>query len=254
MNIGELTNRLDTELRTEAFAEIDGSPNGLQVEPDGSIIERVALTVDTAAATIRAAREWDADLLVAHHGLWWKGTDRLTGFTADRVRALLKNDIGLYVSHLPLDAHPTLGNAAGVADKLELSDRAPFGDYDGERIGQRGQLNKQTDLETLANILEEDLDGTKSVRTLTFGPQPITDVAIVTGRGGDYVHEATNTDVDVLVTGEATHERYHEARELNMNLILAGHYATETTGVKAIGEQLDTWGLETTFLSHPTGF
>lgn len=254
MHLSELTTRLDDELRTTDFAEIDGSPNGLQVGPDEATIERAAFAVDAVGVTIEEAVAADADLLVTHHGLWWEGTERLTGPTHDRVASLLTNELALYVSHLPLDAHPELGNAAGVADVLDLAERAAFGSHRGEHLGQRGRLPKPTRLSTLAERLETELAGASgAVQTLPFGSERIEDVAILTGSGIDWLEEAVEADVDVLVTGEATHMSYHDAREAGMNVIVGGHYATETPGVRALQSLVGQWGVDTIFIDHPTG-
>jgi len=138
MELSSIVDRLDEELRTDEYADLDASANGLQVGPEVAEIERVAVAVDGVRETFEAAIEADADLLVVHHGLSWGGFDRVTGRTYDRIAPLIENNLALYVSHLPLDGHQELGNAAGVADLLGLEDRAPFGEHGPEHIGQRG--------------------------------------------------------------------------------------------------------------------
>jgi len=125
MDLAELAARYDERLRTDDFADLDASENGVQVGPDDHEVETVAFAVDAAEQTVEAAADRGADALVVHHGLSWGGIDRVTGRTYDRVAPLVENDIALYVSHLPLDAHPDLGNAAGVADLLDLEEREP---------------------------------------------------------------------------------------------------------------------------------
>ena len=120
MRLSTLTDRLDERLETDAYADIDASANGLQVGPDEGTVDHVAFAVDAAAATIEAAADAGADLLVTHHGLVWGGLDRVTGREYENVSALVENDLSLYVSHLPLDGHQELGNAAGLADYLGL--------------------------------------------------------------------------------------------------------------------------------------
>ncbi|MGM0389919.1 MAG: Nif3-like dinuclear metal center hexameric protein, partial [Natrinema limicola] len=138
MQLSRVVDRLDEELRTADYADLDASANGLQVGPDEADIEHVAFAVDGVRETFEKAIAADADLLVVHHGLSWGGIDRITGQTYDRLAPLLEGDLALYVSHLPLDGHQELGNAAGVADVLELEDRTPFGELGPEYIGQRG--------------------------------------------------------------------------------------------------------------------
>lgn len=253
MKLERLCTRLDEELRIADYAPIDGSPNGLQVDRRDEDVAHVAVAVDAAAATIDAAIDAEADLLVTHHGLWWEGTERLTGHTFDRVSRLLAGDLGLYVAHLPLDGHQELGNAAGVASVLGLLDREPFGHIEGEPIGQAGRLSDQTSLSTLTDLLSAELEGCEEPNRYAFGPETIETAGIVTGAGVEYLEAAADAGLDVLVTGEGKQRAYHLARELGINLVLAGHYATETTGVHRLAEHLETWGLETTYLSHPTG-
>ena len=138
MDLSAIVDRLDEVLRTDEFADLDASANGLQVGPDVKGVDRVAFAVDGVQETFERAIDADADLLVSHHGISWGGFDRVTGRTYDRLESLLANDLALYVSHLPLDGHQELGNAAGVADVLGLEDRDPFGELGPEHIGQRG--------------------------------------------------------------------------------------------------------------------
>ncbi|AGN00633.1 NGG1p interacting factor 3 protein, NIF3 [Salinarchaeum sp. Harcht-Bsk1] len=254
MQRSEFVSRLDERLRTEDYADVDASPNGLQVGSAEGEVERVAFAVDAAVATIEAAIERDADLLVTHHGIVWGSIERVTGTAHDRIAPLLRNDVGLYVSHLPLDGHPDLGNGARLADLLDLGNRAPFGELGPEYVGQQGVLPEPTALDDLSATLYEDLPtGDGSVQVLDHGPGTVSDVAIVTGSGSDWLDEAAAEDVDVLLTGEGKQKVYHEAREAGVNVILAGHYATETGGVRALRSLAEEWGLATTYIEHPTG-
>jgi len=254
MDCATIAERLDAELDTTAYAELDASANGLQVGPGDADVDHVAFAVDAARATVEAAAEASTDLLVTHHGLSWGGIDRVTGTAYRRIAPLIENDVALYVSHLPLDGHQDLGNAAGIADLLGLRDRAPFGDVGGEVAGQRGRLPEPMGIETLRSRLSSDLDtGDGAVRALDFGPDRIRHVAVLTGSGTDWLDEAVDAGADVLVTGEAKQQVYHEAREAGIHVVLAGHYATETFGVRSLQALVDEWGLETTYLDHPTG-
>ena len=254
MHAEDIASRLDAELDTDAYADVDASPNGLQVGPADREVGTVAVAVDAAVETIERANEAGADLLVTHHGIVWGSIERVTDSNYRRIAPLVENDLALYVSHLPLDGHQQLGNAAGLADLLDLDNRAPFGDMGGEYVGQRGRLAEATTLPELADDLEDALDtGGQSVQTLDFGPETVEDVAIVTGSGVDWLGEAVDADADVLVTGEGKQQAYHEAREAGINVVLAGHYATETFGVEALESLLEDWGLETTYIDCPTG-
>ena len=254
MHCGHLCDRLDDLLDTAAYADLDASANGLQVGRRDGEVERVALAVDAATATVGAAREAGADLLLTHHGLVWDSLERVTGRDYDRVAGLVEGDLGLYVSHLPLDGHQELGNAAGVGDVLGLAEREPFGTMGPEYIGQRGRLAEPATVGALQERLEAALDTAGGdVRVLDFGPEAVEDVAIVTGSGVDWLDEAVESGADVLVTGEGKQFAYHEAREAGVHVVLAGHYATETFGVRALADRLEEWGLETTYVDHPTG-
>lgn len=254
MRLADFAARLDDRLRTDAFAAIDASANGLQIAPDDTEVDHAAFAVDAVGETIDAATDAGADVLVTHHGLSWDGIERVTGPTYDRIAGLVRNECALYVSHLPLDAHPDLGNAAGVADVLGLSDRDPFADIGGESIGLRGSLGKELAPEALRTRLATDLDtGDGEVRVLDFGPDAIRDVAVVTGAGADFVEAADTVGADALVTGEGKGRTYHDAQERGMAVFLAGHYATETFGVRSLQALVDEWGIETTYIDCPTG-
>lgn len=254
MHCADLCQRLDDELETDAYADVDASANGLQVGPAGTDVDHVAFAVDAAVETIDRAADAGADLLVTHHGLFWDGIERLTGKHYRRIAPLVDEDMALYVSHLPLDGHQSLGNAAGVADVLALSNRSPFGTMGSQFIGQRGTAADAYTAPELRDTLDAELDtGDQDVQLLDFGPAEIREVAIVTGSGVDWLDEAVESGADALVTGEGKQFAYHEAREAGIHVVLAGHYATETFGVEALQELVADWGLETTFIEHPTG-
>ncbi|QLG61414.1 Nif3-like dinuclear metal center hexameric protein [Halorarum salinum] len=254
MDRPEFVARLDEELDTAAYADLDASPNGLQVGSAAGEVERVAFAVDAAVATAEAAVAAGADALVTHHGIVWGGLDRVTDGAYERVAPLVREDVALYVSHLPLDGHQELGNAAGVADVLGLTGRAPFGELGPEYVGQRGTLPEPRAAADVAATLDGELDHAgEGVRVLDFGPDRIEDVAVVTGSGSDWLDEAVEAGADALVTGEGKGKVYHEAREAGLTVFLAGHYATETFGVRSLRDLVDGWGPETSYVDHPTG-
>ncbi|WP_336001837.1 Nif3-like dinuclear metal center hexameric protein [Halorientalis halophila] len=254
MDTGEFCARLDEELRTDAYADIDASPNGLQVGTPAGDVEHVAFAVDAAAATADAAVEAGADLLVTHHGYVFGGVERVTGRLYERLEPHYEHDLPVYVSHLPLDGHQELGNAAGLADLLDLADREPFGELGPEHIGQRGTATDPFTTDELQDLLAAELDhGGEGVQVLDFGPDEIEDIAIVTGSGVDWLDEAEAVDADALITGEGKQQVYHDAREAGITVLLGGHYGTETIGVRNLADLATEWGLETTFVDHPTG-
>jgi dinuclear metal center YbgI/SA1388 family protein len=254
MECQELCDRLDEELDTAAYADVDPSANGLQFGSGEREIAHVAVAVDAALETFERAAEVGADLLVTHHGIFWGDTERITGQQYDRIARLFEEDLSLYVSHLPLDGHGALGNAACIADLLDLEGRASFGSHGGEYVGQRGTLPDPMSIGTLGGTLQPHLDtGGHGIQVLNFGPDTVLDVAIVTGSGADYLPAADDAGADVLITGEGKQHVYHEARERGLHVVLGGHYATETFGVRAVANLVDSWGVETTFIDCPTG-
>jgi len=254
MDLAELVTRYDDRLRTDDFTDLDASANGLQVGPDSREVDTVAFAVDAAEQTVEAAADRGADLLVTHHGVSWGGIERVTGRQYGRIAPLIENEVALYVSHLPLDAQPALGNAAGLADLLGLEDREPFGELGPEHIGQRGRAPEPVPTDRVRETLEAELDHFgQGVRVLDFGPEELEDVAVLTGSGADWLDEAIRKDVDALITGEGKQKVYHEAREAGLTVLLAGHYATETFGVQSLQALADEWGLETTYIDAPTG-
>jgi len=260
MELTDLCTRFDERLRTAAFADLDASTNGLQIGPDGyggaseRGIAHVAFAVDAAVETIEDAIDAGADLLVTHHGLIWGGLSRVVSRDYERIAPLIEGECALYVSHLPLDAHPSLGNAAGLADLLDLTGREPFGALGSEHIGTRGIAHEPFSPTDLAVLLDRELDGgARGVQALDFGPEEIEEVAVLTGSGADWLDEAVDAGVDALVTGEGKGKVYHEAKEAGIHVFLAGHYATETFGVRSLAVLAREWGFETTFLDCPTG-
>lgn len=244
-----LVSWMNATLRVDAIA--DASLNGLQVE-GREAVARVALAVDACQAIFDAAIAGNFDMLLVHHGLFWGASERVVGRHARRLRTLLAAELNLYAAHLPLDLHPDLGNNAELARLLAMRDRAPFGAYHGLDIGFCGEISPIS-VNALAARLEGALGGT--ARVLPFGAPIASRVGIVSG-GGDYaMEEAMARGLDTLITGEGPHHRVSVAEEVGLNVIYAGHYATETVGVRALGAAIAReFGLEVEFIDHPTGF
>jgi dinuclear metal center YbgI/SA1388 family protein len=228
------------------------SLNGLQVE-GAPEVTRVALATDAALATFALAAEAGAAFLIVHHGLFWGSVQAIVGPRRARIAALLDAGISLYAAHLPLDAHPGVGNNAVLARLLKLENLTPFGRWGARSIGWRGALAEPVDRAALAAGLEALLGLRPDV--LPFGKDEIRSVAVVSGAAADLVFEAAESGVDAFVTGETSHVAWHHARELGVNVFFAGHYATETLGVRALGDHLaGEFGVETVFLDCPTGY
>jgi dinuclear metal center YbgI/SA1388 family protein len=240
---------LEHTFRVSECKDYPNALNGLQVEGPADV-RRLAVAVDASEATIRAAVAGEAQLLIVHHGLFWDGLGALTGPRFRKVQALLTGSLGLYALHLPLDAHPELGNCALLCRAMGLEPTMPFGDYQGMHIGW-GATTKM-DRQALRKRLSEAVGG--EVRLVAGGPEVVHRVGVLTGAGASAIRGAAEAGLDTLVTGEAAHHHYHDAMEFGVNLYLGGHYATETFGVKALGAAVaERFSLEWEFLDHPTG-
>lgn len=225
---------LDSELDIKSFD--DESMNGLQVEGRAEV-RVVGLAVDACAASFRAAARAKCDLLIVHHGLIWGGGIRaVTGVAKRRLALILKHDISLYASHLPLDTHPRLGNNAGLAKILGLKKTKPFAMYHGRAIGLMGELAKPLSAKALAERAGRAL--ATSARVFGDPKKRLKKIGVVSGGGTMAIGEAAELGLDALVTGEGTHAAELEARETGVAIIYAGHYETETPGVKALGAAL----------------
>ena len=249
MNRDELVTFLDEYLQISAYP--DKSSNGLQVEGKEEV-ERVAFAVDTTLRTIARAVKGKADMLVVHHGMIWGGLNHITGIHYKRLKALIENGLNLYVAHLPLDAHPEVGNNVGLLRLLDLEPKGPFGEYKGLSIGFYGEFKEPQPIEKVAQIIAEKLDTT--VRTYEFGKRVIKTVGAISGAGAFALEEAYRKGIDLLITGEFSHADYLTALDLPQSVLVAGHYKTETLGVKALMELLrKRFGLDVFFIDEPTG-
>jgi dinuclear metal center YbgI/SA1388 family protein len=240
---------LDESFESAVFPDYPNALNGLQVEGKRNV-ERVAVAVDASEQTIKEAGKRGVDLLVVHHGLFWGGLGPLTGSRYRKIRTLMGEGINLYSLHLPLDAHRELGNNVLLLRGLGLEPEGQFGLHQGVEIGWWARAD--TDRDTLAEELRTVLGG--EVRLIPGGPERIQGVGVVTGSGVSALEEAVTVGLDALITGEAPHHAYHDAMELGINLLLGGHYATETLGVKAVGAALaEKFSLSSEFIDFPTG-
>lgn len=250
VDLRELVAYLDQYLDVSGGPDYPGAFNGLQVENSGSV-QRIVACVDACLATIEVAVERGANLMIVHHGLYWgAGVTPLTDHRYRRVSRLLANDIAVYSAHLPLDAHPEVGNNVQLARGIGLAEFEPFGEYEGLAIGVRGELDVSRD--ELATRLVDFLGSDPF--TIRAGPNRVRALGIITGGAAEHIAEASAAGLDTFVTGEGSHHNYFEAEELGLNVFFAGHYATETLGVKALAEHVaERFGCEWEFIDHPTG-
>jgi len=239
----------DRLLEPERFD--DFGPNGLQV-PGGTDVETIATGVSAHAELFELAAGERAELLVVHHGLFWgAGLGPIDNVLKRRLQILFDADIALAAYHLPLDAHPEVGNNALLARSLGSERSEPFARHRGEPIGVLARLPGEG--LALAELIDRVEDITERA-PLVFdsGPDRIARLAIVSGAGANYLDEAASAGADALLTGEVAERAMAQARELGLHVIAAGHYATETFGVRRLGEHLaERFGLRHVFLDVP---
>ncbi|MBI5386831.1 MAG: Nif3-like dinuclear metal center hexameric protein [Verrucomicrobia bacterium] len=239
----------DRLLATSQVTDYEGAVNGLQVGNSGRI-SRLAAAVDASLATARLAVEAGANLLIVHHGLFWGGSHPWTGKRLDLIRLLLDHDLAVYSSHLPLDCHPRLGNNVLLCAALGFRKRRPFFFEKGRPLGFQGSARLTRD--ELAARLARAVGSPP--RLLPCGPAVCRRIGVVTGGAGGELKLAAGEGIDTFVTGEGPHWTFPLAEELGVNVFYAGHYATETFGVKALAAELSRkFRVPWTFVDHPSG-
>jgi dinuclear metal center YbgI/SA1388 family protein len=249
VSLSTLVQYCQRQLRSDAFDDYPGAGNGRQVENRGRVT-RIAAAVDATLATIRSAAAAGANFLVVHHGLFWSPAHPWTGRQYQLMRVLLEHDLAVYSSHLPLDAHPRWGNNVRWLAALGRTRSQPFFFAKGQWIGR--QCRWQIDRERLREKVAHSVGG--RVQLAPGGPKVCRRIGFVTGGAGGEVEQALREGVDTLVTGEGPHWSFGRAEDLGINLLYAGHYATETFGVKALAAHLSAkFRLPWVFLDHPTG-
>lgn len=253
--LAEVVEYLDAELRTAEVPDAEVALNGLQLANAGDVT-RVAAAVDFSLATVRRAVTDGANLLVVHHGMFWRGAEPLVGRTYERLQAAIAGNLAVYSSHLPLDTHPELGNNALLARALELRPTASFGRYRDIDVGVMGEVDVPTSALVERVRAFARPFGSVVVATRVGDDHRTRRWAIVTGAGasGATLAEARRRSVDTLIVGEGPHHTAVEAAEQGPVVVYAGHYATETLGVQAVATRLaDRFGVSWTFIDVPTG-
>jgi dinuclear metal center YbgI/SA1388 family protein len=249
MDIHELSNYLDEYLGTARIADYPTAMNGLQVQNSGSV-SRIAVAVDASEASILEASRRKCDVLIAHHGLFWDGSQPVTGGRYRRFRLLMSHDMAVYASHLPLDVHADVGNNARLCAALAIEVQGTIGMRQGTSIGLWGIL--RTSRDELAERLGAVLNG--PVRLLPGGPERVERVGVITGGAGSMIGDAARAGLHAFITGEGAHHTFFDAMESGINVYYGGHYATETFGVRALGAHLQAkFGLPFEFIDQPTG-
>ena len=250
-----IAQHLDKLLEIAAIADYPNALNGVQCAHRGPV-HTLASAVDASERTIRLAAAAGANLLLVHHGLFWGGLQPLTAYQHTRVRLLFEHDMAVYSAHLPLDTHPRFGNSRLLADVLGLVAAGEFAYHDGIPCGVQGT----------ADIATADLLGSVDAFSRAHGGSALASEiirrrrtmrwAICSGAGAGVstLGEATDHGIDTLIVGEGPHWTAVDAPERGLVIIYAGHYATETLGVRALGEHVArTFGLPHHTIDAPTG-
>lgn len=263
--LAEIVGYLDAYLRVREVPDDQNALNGLQVENRGAV-RRIVAAVDASQATIdglaggtrstEASPPGGPPLLLVHHGLFWDGNQPVTGRRYRRLRSLLAQDAALYAAHIPLDVHPDVGNNAVLARRLGLTDTAWFGNHKGIPLGVAGTALApyHTRADFVAAVADALAIAPAAIRLIPGGPERIGRVGVITGGAGSAIGQAQAAGCDTFLTGEGAAHTYFDATELGLNVLYAGHYATETVGVRALAEHLSArFGIPWEFHDHPTG-
>jgi dinuclear metal center YbgI/SA1388 family protein len=251
----ELVDYLDALLETSTVPDYSNALNGLQLDNSGEVT-KVAAAVDFSSRVVNEAVREGASLIILHHGMFWSGLKPITSAYYSRLKLLIDNDIAVYSSHLPLDRHPQFGNNVLLSWELGLVPSAEFAWTKGIAIGVRGEADLLT-----TELLERakrfaGTHGGDAISTSRSGDRRTRRWAMCSGAGAssETLQEAKSLDIDTLIVGEGPHHTAVEAEELGITVIYAGHYATETLGVRSIAQHLaDKFGIEWAMIHAPTG-
>ncbi len=247
--LNEIVDFLDRELRTAALSDYPGALNGLQLANEGTV-GRIVAAVDASLPVIRAAVDGGPGLLIVHHGMFWQGSRPVIGALYRKLKLAMDSGLAVYSSHLPLDVHPEWGNNIHLARAIGLQNPQPFFDHQGILIGLRGDWNGSR--KELSDSLGDAVGG--KVLICPGGPENPRIVGLITGGAGSEVEKVASQGVDTFITGEGPHWSYPLAEELGINVMYAGHYATETLGVKSVAAAISqNFGIPWCFVDRPTG-
>ena len=247
----DITLYLDTYLETSSVK--DDSWNGLQVAVADEV-NKIVFAVDAGLETFERAAQVGANMVVVHHGMFWRSANpSIRDWNKKRVEFLQKNNISLYASHLPLDKHPEVGNNIQLLKILGFERECDFGWYSGVQISFTGRTSEPKSLGEIEQILQENTGA--ECKILPFGPEKISRIAVCSGGGAAFplFMEAVDAGVDLYLTGDST-EMYQIAKDIGINVMFAGHHATEIVGVRALSGVIgEKFGVETEFIDIPTG-
>ncbi len=247
--LSDLVEFLDRELQIDEIPDYPGAHNGLQLQNSGDVT-RVAAAVDASLPVIEKAIAAGADLLVVHHGMFWQGVRMLTGADYRKIKIAIEANLAIYSAHIPLDIHSEYGNNALLSSELGLEGRRDFFPWKGINLGISGHF--EGTLTQLQVLLESSVRGPVQLRG--EGDQPAGRVGVITGGAGSEVEMVAKQGIETFITGEGPHWSHPLAEELGLNVLYAGHYATETFGVKRLAYELGSlYRLDQLFIDHPSG-
>jgi dinuclear metal center YbgI/SA1388 family protein len=248
-SLSDIVSYTDRFLRIRDVGDWDNALNGLQIENSGRVT-RVGAAVDVSTRVLTEAAKRNIDFLIVHHGLFWPGLQPVRGALRRQLRLAFENDVALYSAHLPLDIHPRVGNNGQLVAALALKSAQPFLEEKGQPVGLKIRVSLQRS--ELVRKLEKALNG--PVKLFDFGPKQTRAIGVVTGAAGSEIYRVADEGIDTFITGEAPHWAAVATEELGMNLLLAGHYATEVFGVKALAAHLSKrFRVPWEFIDCPTG-
>lgn len=248
-SIYTITRYLNKLLDIRSFK--DSSKNGLQIRSKKDITS-IGFAVDACLSTFKKARSKGIDLLITHHGILWKSQRDTSGLKRSRMSFLKKNKISLYACHLPLDAHPIYGNNIQIAKLLDLKDIKRFGRYKNKLIGFQGTLPNPKTMSSLRQKLDNILN--TRCTAFSFHKNKIKNISIISGSGFDEIKESYKKGLDCHITGDITNKSFNISKDLRHNVIKAGHYATETVGLRSLMPLIrQKFNIKTTFIDNPTG-
>jgi len=248
-DLNEIVAYLDAELRVSEIKDYPGAMNGLQLANNG-VVTRIFSAVDASLAVVEEAAVSGGGLLIVHHGMFWQGAQPLTGAFYKKIKAAMDGNLAIYSSHLPLDMHPVFGNNVLLAKAIGLQGIVPILEKEGFPMGVMGAWGNSRD--DLVAAVGKAVG--RGVTVCPAGPEDIGKVAVITGSAGSEVGRIAGLGPDAFVTGEGPHWSFIDAEERGLNVIYAGHYATETFGVRHLAEQLAIrFGLNGGFIGRSGG-
>ncbi len=248
-SLDEIISYTDRFLRIRDVGDWDNALNGLQIENSGRVT-RIGAAVDVSTRVLTEAAKQDVDLLIVHHGLFWRGLQPVQGALRRQLRIAFENNVALYSAHLPLDIHARVGNNAQLVAALGLKSPHPFLEEKGQPVGLK--IRASLPRSELVRKLQKALNG--PVKVFSFGPKQTRAIGVVTGAAGSEIYRVANEEIDTFITGEAPHWAAVAADEVGVNLLLGGHYATEVFGVRALAAHLSKrFRVPWEFIDCPTG-